>query len=110
MSTAEKILIEHIHHYCRGTGCHHSSRADLVAGAEAIDVHVKLFGLLMHVDSGGWRSKTKGVLFHKHHNRQEANGWSATQALWPNTPLYQVGTLARDRAEWARFIARKCPH
>ena len=49
----------------------HSSRADLVAGAEAIDAHLKLSGLFMHVGRGKKRSKTEAVLFHKHNSRQE---------------------------------------
>ena len=38
--------------YADDAGVMHSSRADLVAGAEAIDAHLKLFGLLMHVGRG----------------------------------------------------------
>ena len=57
--------------YADDAGVMHSSRADLVAGAEAIDAHLKLFGLLMHVGRGGKRSKTEAVLFHKRHSRQE---------------------------------------
>ena len=57
--------------YADDAGVMCSSRADLVAGAEAIDAHLKLFGLLMHVGRGGKRSKTEAVLFHKRHSRQE---------------------------------------
>jgi hypothetical protein len=57
--------------YADDAGVMHSSRADLVAGAKAIDAHLKLFGLLMHVGRGGKRSKTEAVLFHKRHSRQE---------------------------------------
>ena len=49
----------------------HSSQADLVAGAEATDTHLKLSGLLMHVGCGGMRSTTEAVLLHKRHSRQE---------------------------------------
>ena len=39
--------------YADDAGVMCSSRADLVAGAEAIDAHLKLFGLLVHVGRAG---------------------------------------------------------
>ena len=42
-----------------------------MAGDIAIDAHLKLFGLLMHVGRGGKRSKTEAVLFHKRDSCQE---------------------------------------
>ena len=45
--------------YADDAGVMHSSRADLVAGAEAIDAHLKLFGLLMRGPRGRRRLSSR---------------------------------------------------